>query len=101
MKKIVLLAGAAMMLYVIVSSSSAGEMGSDQSKMTDADGLHEVVYIVREENDRVVVYRDDSLFLTTDTPVSLLPKSDRTRLKNGIVLYSDKELKALIEDICS
>jgi hypothetical protein len=100
MKKTVLLIGAVMILYVIVSTLAAGDRTSDSAAAPAVD-THTVVYVVREENDRVVVYRDDSLFLTTDTPVSLLPKGDRTRLSKGIVLYSEEELKALIEDICS
>ena len=100
MKKLILLIGAAMLLYVIVSSAAAGGMRAvgDPSVAGNTD---EVVYVVKEENDRVVVYRGEMLFLTTDTPVSLLPKSDRSRLQKGIVLYSDEELKKLIEDICS
>ena len=101
MKKIVLLIGAAMILYVIVTVLAAGGTGTEGGVLTGGEGAHKVVYVVREKDDRVVVYRDDSLFLTTDTPVSLLPKSDRSRLEKGIVLYSDEELKTLIEDICS
>ena len=97
MKKLLAIAGTMMLLYVLISSlTEAAAPRTAPPAATEA-----LVYVVKAEDDRVVVYYADSLYLRTDTPVSALPKSDRTRLNEGITLTSEKELRALLEDICS
>ena len=101
MKKLISLAGALMIGYVMLSAAAGvaddGARTVDQSE-TEAQSA---VYTVASQMDRVVVYRGKELYLRTDTQASALPKSDRERLARGIDVYSDRELKALLEDLCS
>lgn len=100
MKKLIAVTGVILIAYVIFSAA----MGSAQPAVTDrtaAEGDGPAVYVMREENGRVVVYLNDAIFLRTDTPVSALPKNDRVKLQKGITVYSEKELKRLVEDYCS
>lgn len=98
MKKLLAATGVILIAYVIYSAAAGGAPnGNHPHDPSDSAAA----YTVREENNRVVVYRDDALWMKTDTQVSALPKGDRVRLKNGIIVFSEKELKALIEDICS
>lgn len=97
MKKLLAIAGAVMILYVLISSLANAAV----PRTAPVEATAAQVFVVREEGDRVVVYCGDSLFLRTDTTVSALPKSDRTRLSEGITLTSEKELRRLLEDFCS
>ena len=100
MKKALAAAGALMLAYVIVTSSfgGAGESAETYGGATEASAA---VYLMREVDGRVVVFKGDEVYLSTGTRASDLPKSDRERLARGIEIYSDEELKALVEDICS
>ena len=92
--------GAVMIAYVIVSASAVSapqESGEPSVGIAESEPR----YVLREENNRVVVYQGDTLWLKTDTPVSQLPKGDRARLRRGIAVNSDTELKRLLEDYCS
>lgn len=91
--------GAVMIAYVLGSAAVSTPQSPDQpsvSVMQEEEG-----YVVREENNRVVVYRGDTLWMSTDTRVSDLPKGDRVKLSRGIKVNSESELKRLIEDYCS
>ena len=92
-------AGALMLAYVIMTSMSAANgISSPAGAPTEASGA---LYLMRDVNDRVVVFRGGEVYISTDTQVSSLPKSDREKLEKGINIYSEKELKSLMEDICS
>lgn len=102
MKRLIGITGAFLLIYVIVTAAMtpAGEA----TVPTDPDGAADenaAVYTAREENDRIVIESGGGVVLRTDTGVSGLPKIDRLRLEEGITLYSDKELKAFLEDYCS
>ena len=99
MKKLLAVTGVILIAYVLFSASYGGQNRSVNSARTDSGNGS--VYVMREEDDRVVVYLNDALYLRTDTRVSSLPKSDRLKLKNGIPVYSKEELKILVEDYCS
>lgn len=94
MKRLLALVGAVLIAFVIRSAAA-----SDGAQEGAREG--EGAYVVTGEDNRVVVYRSGELFLRTDTPLSALPKSDRKRLEQGIRVFSDTELKVLIEDLCS
>ena len=100
MKKALAAAGALMLAYVIVTSSFGGA-GESAATSGGAAETSCAVYLMREVDGVVVVYRGAEVYLNTDTRASDLPKSDRERLARGIEIYSDEELKALVEDICS
>lgn len=99
MKKLIAITGALLTAYVMISASLGGGAGAG----AETGDLSEssVIYVMREENGRVVVYANDTVYLRTDTQVSSLPKSDRQKLRDGIAVFSEEELKKLVEDICS
>ena len=97
MKKLIAVFGALMIVYVLITSLTNVPAPYE----APAAASEAQVYVVRSEDDRVVVYYGDRLYRRTDTPVSSLPKSDRSRLNEGITLTDERELKRLLEDICS
>lgn len=102
MKKLLAITGAVLIAYVILTSvinqdASAPAVFSAQSAESTADPG----YTVTAYEGRVAVFRGDTLLRLTDTPVEALPKADRARLYDGIAVDSDKELKILLEDLCS
>lgn len=99
MKKLIAVTGVILIAYVVFSASAGSVPNTGHSGADDAETA--VVYTMRDENGRVVVYRNDDVYLTTNTRVSDLPKSDRVKLQNGITVFSEKELKRLVEDYCS
>ena len=100
MKKLLLPAGLLMIGYVAVSSLSGAAARGDIAPHSAASECPPA-YVVGCERDRVAVYRLGELYVLTDTPASSLPKRDRERLLDGIEVYSDRELKELLEDLCS
>lgn len=63
----------------------------------------ESIYIVKSENDRIVVYEKGQAapVKTTDTVVSVLPKQDQEYLYRGIEVSGEDSLRKLLEDYCS
>lgn len=98
-KKLFAAAGVILIAYVILSAPLIRSSGAGDGR--DGDDGTVAVYILREEDNRVVAYRNSELVLRTRTPVSSLPKSDRVKLRRGIIVFSEEELKKLVEDYCS
>ena len=63
----------------------------------------EPVYILKSENDKIVVYDKYSgaSQIIEDSAVSVLPESDREQLERGIKVVGEKNKRRLIEDFCS
>lgn len=103
MKKIILTAGVFFIAYVVFSAVIVPQNNSIDAKAETVGIAQEqsTRYIVKSENDKIVVYIDDALYLRTNTPTRNLPKQDQTKLLYGIVLTSKDELKQLLEDYCS
>ena len=100
MKKLFAAVGIVMIAWVIGSAAAVGTQQTPSPPAgTAVQGTAD--YVLREENNRLVVYRDGTLWMTTDTRVSDLPKRDRVKLRRGITVNSQSELKKLIEDYCS
>lgn len=61
------------------------------------------IYVIKEENGLLTVYRkgEDSPYMTTETQISNLPKSDMDILKKGIEVYGETQLRKALEDYCS
>ncbi len=96
MKKLLAITGAILLVYLFVTvrmTPSTAVAGHDTAERT--------VYLVKEYEGYVAVSEGDQPPVKTATPVAALPKSDRSRLVEGILLYSKEELKALLEDLCS
>ena len=104
MKKLILIFGAFLIIYVIVTgvaeqkTASITQSGEPQSVSEDKP---EEYYTVKSENGRIVVYFGGELFYKTTTAVSTLPKTDQNELLYGIVAKDEQELKHVIEDYCS
>ena len=104
MKKLLIFTGVIMIAYVAVSSLHGGyavavQNGTD-AYISEGDTKAEI-FVITTQNDRVVVYSEGEVYLRTDTIVSQLPKKDRLKLNEGITVFSEKELKELLEDYCS
>lgn len=61
----------------------------------------EATYLIKSENDKIVVYYGDSLYLKTDTSIRTLPKSDRSKLIEGIAVDTREEVDKILFDYCS
>lgn len=102
MKKLLAITGALLIAYLILTAivmdgasapaANTAEYTADQT----AGG-----YVVADHNGRVAVFMDGRLIKSTDTPTASLPKADRVRLEQGIEVLSEKELKLILEDLCS
>jgi len=101
MKKLLLIAGSLMIGYVMMTSYPGSKADIRPASAQAVHSVQQTLYIVKEENDRIVVTMNDAVYLRTDTQVSSLPKNDRQKLKEGITVFSEQELKELIEDYCS
>ncbi len=94
--------GAILLVYVILSAIFVPIRTSSDLAIADAaQSPQGPMYTAREEDDRIVIYAGESLVTRSDTRVSQLPKIDRIRLREGVDLFSEKELKAFVEDYCS
>ncbi len=98
MKKLLAITGVILVIYLLASvtltppPAVTGEAASVQRRP---------LYTVREYEGYVAVFPDGGKPKLTDTAAASLPKSDRIRLEKGIEIFSEKELKELLEDLCS
>ena len=111
MKKLILFTG--IIVYVLFAVSifldrpqsvyipSAVQMTATESSVTDENP--ETLYIVKVSGGRVAVEdnRTGELVTKTDTLVSVLPETDRKQLENGIAARSEREVRIILEDLCS
>lgn len=98
MKKLLLITGAILIAYVILTAVMTPAVATPAAVSAEKT---ESGYLIAESEGRIAVYRDGGLVLRTDTKLSDLPKSDAARLREGIEVNSMKELKRLLEDYCS
>ena len=101
-KRILAVTAAILAVYLLLISTiappaKAPDVG-DPGNVQEADGG---AWLIREDGGEVAVFRGSEPVLHTDTRVADLPKADRVRLTQGITVYSDKELKRILEDLCS
>ena len=102
MKKLLLITGAVLAAYLILTAViSDGSNPPVAETAAYTETLHEGGYTVAEYDGRVALFHSGKPYLITDTPVASLPKADRVRLAEGIDVYSEKELKSILEDYCS
>ena len=105
MKKLVLITGIILMvcLFTSVYASPAATVGTDVTSAEENKGNENEVFVLKSENNRIVVYRfgENTPYLTTDTLVSTLPKGDIMLLEKGIEVKGEENLKKLLEDFCS
>ena len=105
MKKLVLITGIILMvcLFTSVYASPAATVGTHTSAIQENKGNEKEVFVLKSENNRIVVYRfgENTPYLTTDTLVSTLPKGDIMLLEKGIEVKGEENLKKSLEDYCS
>lgn len=98
MKRLLLITGIILILYLILMTMAAPPTAAPSAQTVERQ---ESGYRIGVSDGRVTVFRNGELYLRTDTPVSSLPRSDRTKLEEGIEINSLKELKERLEDYCS
>lgn len=91
-----------MLVYLALNMITSPQAGEPFAASTAAQETEAAAgYRVGVSDDRVAVFHNGQLYLRTDTLLSSLPKSDRTKIENGIEVDSVKELKELLQDYCS
>ena len=98
MKKLILITGAILTAYLLLIYFATPFAAPSYEAAAQP---YLPAYTVAESDGRVAVFKDGEIFMTTDTPVSSLPKSDINRLQKGIPVPDQRELKKLLQDLCS
>ena len=106
MKRIILISvtGAILIGCVIVSSAAqqraAGNLTVSLSEQLPDNSKR---FVMSADKGRVVVYRagESEPFMTTDTFIYSLPKSDKQKLEQGIIIEGEAALRKTLEDYCS
>lgn len=115
MKKLVGVTGCFLMLcnvimYMILPSVPQTDASPESSLYSNpfvsaptADAKTTEVYILKEYNGRVAVFRGTSNtpYMETDVRIADLPQVDMDMLKTGIAVQTTSELNRLLEDYCS
>ena len=105
MKRLVCITGVILIACVCMMTFFAPQTSAEaQGSISNQQNLDlEQVYIIKSEENSVVVYKKGELspFMTTDTLTSSLPKSDIISLNKGIEVKGEINLKKSLEDYCS
>ncbi len=103
MKRLVCITGVILIGCVCVMTFFAPQTSAEVQEINQQNLSTEQVYVIKSENNRIVVYKkgDLSPFLTTNTLTSTLPKSDIMSLNKGIEVIGEIKLKKSLEDYCS
>ncbi len=88
---------------VIISTVARDSAASRQDPVSLSVSNEDKRYIVGERQGRLVVWREGESepFMTTDTFTYTLPRADRNKLGEGILIKGDRELRRTLEDYCS
>lgn len=113
MKKLISITGVILIGCVVISVV----FGPDTSAETTAEVYNQAtieqaysqpekfedIYILKSENDEIVVYKkgEKSPLLIKKVSVESLPKGDILRLKDGIIIIGREKLRKALEDYCS
>ena len=101
-KKLLGITGAIMGVYLLLTATAAPPASAPEAAayqaVREADSG---AWRIGEYEGNVAVFKDGEPILRTDTRVADLPKADRSSLVQGIDVYSQKELKRILEDLCS
>ncbi len=104
MKKLIIIFGVFAIICVVITAVAEQSVLSLESEVlpTEAtDATQSDSYTLKNENGRIVVYRNDELLMKTTTAVSTLPKRDQKELLYGINASSKEEMEKLLESYCS
>ena len=102
MKKLIIISGVILAVYLILMTAVAPQADAPSAvAVKTGESAVQGGYTVGISEGRVAVFKDGELYLRSDTTAASLPRSDRTRLEEGIHVDSLKELKQLLQDYCS
>lgn len=98
----IMLTAAAISAYIVVCTLGQTVHHSKEQQKHEAAAAREMsVYCtVREYDGKLGVFRraETLPYMTIDVRTSMLPEQDREQFRSGVELYSEEELKNLIED---
>ncbi len=105
MKRLVGITGIILMVCLFTGMMFAPEnpQSANNTQVVKNVSVQEEVFIMKAENNRLVVYRkgETAPYMITDTFVGSLPKGDILILEHGIEIEGEKSLKKYLEDYCS
>ncbi len=105
MKRLVCITGVILISCVCIMTFFAPQTSAEvqNNLSTQQNTSQEQIYIIKSENNRIVVYKKGETipFMTTDTLTSTLPKGDIMHLNKGIEIIGEINLKKSLEDYCS
>jgi len=102
MKKVFLISAMIVTLSAVILSSAVGnnKENLDTSQIASTES-REILYVMKIHNNTVGVFKPDNeepLYTLENVHVKSLPQYDQKLLNSGIKIYSEKQLKSLIED---
>ena len=100
-KKLLVITAAILAVYLLLTATIAPPASAPEKAYQTVGEAESDSWRIGEYDGTVTVFRGGEPVLRTETRVSELPKADRTRLAQGIDVYSQKELKSILEDLCS
>lgn len=105
MRKLFLISAAAVTLSALLLSSAISWKDKTATEVTSSQSIsqesREVLYVMKTIGGKIGVFKPDSaepLYTLGDVHLKSLPQYDQQLLNTGIKIYSEKELKSLIED---
>ena len=102
MKKLIMITGVILIAYLILMTVATQEAQAPAAETVSAQHhVGEKEYRIGVIDGRIAVFRNGDLYLKTQTMLSSLPKSDQSKIEQGIEVDSLKELKRLLQDYCS
>ena len=107
MKKIILFSvtGAILISCVLIASFAEQRAAGNLPMTTHSATVsgQEKRCLMGSEGGRLVVYRlgEKKPFMTTDTFTYMLPKADKQKLEQGILIEGEAALRRTLEDYCS
>ncbi|HHZ05337.1 MAG TPA: hypothetical protein GX401_00900 [Clostridiales bacterium] len=99
----VVIAFICLMAGALVLTITGGDGRADATEPTQAVTQGSDVYIVKDYNGKVAVFREGETtpVSTTEKSVLDLPQRDREDLTAGVEVTGEEKLRKLIEDYCS
>ena len=84
-------------------TSSSDRLQIAEVSSSQEESAAEYLYLVKQYNGNIGIFNfgENAPFKVIETDVSLLPSFDRIALEDGIEIYSEEELDAIIEDFDS
>lgn len=103
MKKLVGITGIILLICLMLSTFFVPVSSAQSVKTANNEQSIAEVYILKAENNRVVVYKkgESTPYIQTDTRCDMLPKGDVVYLEKGIELEGREALRKALEDYCS